>query len=183
MIEPVELRTDRLLLRPFRSRDVDDALEYRDDAEFARYLPHIPQPFTRADAEAFVALNIAEPWDRSPTFAIVLDDKVIGTVNLEVDVRCGIAMLGFAIGRRHWERGIGTEAARAAVAWALEEFDVAKIWATTDVRNARSRRLLEKLGMKCEGVLRGEELARDGRTDKAYYGLLREEWDRVKAAG
>ena len=82
---PTELHTDRLLLRPFHVGDVDDALAYRDDAEFARFLPHIPQPFTRADAEAFVALNISEPWDRSPTFAVVLGGRVIGTVNLEVD--------------------------------------------------------------------------------------------------
>jgi ribosomal-protein-alanine N-acetyltransferase len=79
-----ELRTARLLLRPFEADDVDDAMAYRNDAEFSRYLPHIPLPFTRQDAEAFVALNMSEPWDRSPTFAVVLDGKLIGTVNLEV---------------------------------------------------------------------------------------------------
>ena len=72
MVLPTEIRTERLLLRPFQSSDVDDALGYRNDAEFARFLPHIPQPFTRADAEAFVAMNTSEPWDRSPTFAVVL---------------------------------------------------------------------------------------------------------------
>ena len=60
------LRTKRLLLRPFDGRDVADAQSYRDDPEFARFLPHVPQPFTRKDAEAFVALNMAEAWERSP---------------------------------------------------------------------------------------------------------------------
>ena len=46
------LRTKRLLLRPFEPEDVDDALNYRNDPEFARFLPHIPQPYTREDAEA-----------------------------------------------------------------------------------------------------------------------------------
>src|SRR4051812_5527650 len=46
----LEIRTARLLLRSFRVTDVDDALAYRDDLEFARFLPHIPVPFTRADA-------------------------------------------------------------------------------------------------------------------------------------
>src|SRR3954470_14456695 len=75
----IQLRTRRLLLRPFETGDVADALAYRDDGEFARFLPHVPQPFTRADAETFVALNMAEPWNRSPTFAVVLDGRVIGT--------------------------------------------------------------------------------------------------------
>ena len=176
MVEPVELQTDRLLLRQFCSRDVDDVLAYRDDAEFSRYLPHIPQPFTRRHAEAFVAQNIADPWHACPTFAVVLEGTVIGTVNLDVDQAHGMAMLGFAIGRADWGKGIGSEAVRAAVAWGFEAFSLAKIWATTDARNARSQRLMEKLGMQLEGRLRSHERARDGRTDKLCYGLLRAEW-------
>jgi len=66
----LELRTPRLVLRSFRATDVDDALAYRDDPEFARFLPHIPQPFTRAHAEAFVTVNMTEPWETMPTFAV-----------------------------------------------------------------------------------------------------------------
>jgi ribosomal-protein-alanine N-acetyltransferase len=176
MVDFIELQTDRMLLRRFRPGDVDDVLAYRDDAEFTRYLPHIPQPFTRRDAEEFVARNIEEPWDLLPTFAIVLDGRVIGTVNFEIDPTHQIAMIGFAIGRQHWGKGIGYEAARAALGWAFEAFDLAKIWATTDARHVRSQRLMDKLGMQREGRLRSHERARDGRTDKIYYGLLREEW-------
>jgi hypothetical protein len=43
MVEPVELRTSRPLLRRFRPGGVDDVLAYPDDVEFNRYLPHIPQ--------------------------------------------------------------------------------------------------------------------------------------------
>jgi ribosomal-protein-alanine N-acetyltransferase len=177
MVEPVEIRTSRLLLRRFRPSDVGDSLAYRDDPEFSRYLPHISQPFTRQDAEAHVAVNIAEPWDTSPVFAIVLDGTTIGTVNFDVDPANGIAMLGYGIGRPYWGKGLGLEAVRAAVAWAFQAYDLAKIWATIDARNARSQRLLQKLGMSFEGRLRSHERARDGRADKIYYGLLRTEWD------
>src|SRR5262245_27461392 len=104
------LQTERLLLRPFREGDVDDALDYRNDAEFARFLPHIPQPFTRSDAVRFVITNMDEPWETSPTFAIELEGRLIGTVNLEVDPANQIAMLGYAIGRDHWGEGIALEA-------------------------------------------------------------------------
>jgi ribosomal-protein-alanine N-acetyltransferase len=147
----VELRTARLLLRPFRATDVDDALAYRDDPEFARFLPHVPQPFTRRDAEAFVELNMTEPWDTQPTFAVVIDERVCGTVNLEIDPPKRTAMLGYALARAHWGRGMATEAARAVVAWAWTEHDLVEIWASTDVANVRSRRVMEKLGMALAG--------------------------------
>jgi [ribosomal protein S5]-alanine N-acetyltransferase len=142
------LRTARLFLRRFRASDVDDALAYRDDPEFARFLPHIPRPFTRADAERFVETNMTEPWETLPTFAVVLDDRVIGTVNFTIDGR--VAMIGYAIARAHWGRGIATEAARAAMQWAIAEHALVEVWASTDVQNIASRRVMEKLGMTLE---------------------------------
>jgi [ribosomal protein S5]-alanine N-acetyltransferase len=171
------LHTERLLLRPFRDDDVDGALSYRNDAEFARYLPHIPQPFTRADAIRFVTTNMDELWETSPTFAIELDGRLIGTVNLEVDAANQIAMLGYAIARDHWGKGIALEAARAVVSWGFEALSLAKIWASTDARHQGSRRIMEKLGMTREGTLRAQHRDRDGsRADEVIYGLLREEW-------
>jgi [ribosomal protein S5]-alanine N-acetyltransferase len=143
----LEIRTARLLLRSFRATDVDEAHAYRDDPEFARFLPHIPQPFTRSDAEAFVAVNMTEPWETMPTFAVVLDGRLIGTCNLEIDPATRTAMLGYAIARAHWGRGIAVEAATAAMAWAFAEHDLVEIWASTHPAHVRSRRVLEKLGM------------------------------------
>jgi ribosomal-protein-alanine N-acetyltransferase len=166
------LRTARLLLRPFDRGDVDDALGYRDDVEFARFLPHVPQPFTRQDAEAFVALNMSEPWDREPTFAIVLGGKLIGTVNLTIDASRRTATLGYAIGRAWWGRGIALEAARAATEWAIATFGLIRICASTDARNQRSLRVLEKLGMVREAVHVGHHVGRDGEpVDEVVCGL------------
>jgi ribosomal-protein-alanine N-acetyltransferase len=168
----VTLQTERLILRPFVADDVNDALAYRDDAELARFLPHIPQPFTRRDAEAFVAMNMAEPWDRSPTFAVVLDDKLIGTVSFEVDAAERTAMLGYAIGRAFWGRGIAVEAARAAMEWATITFGLTRIWASTDARNVRSIRVLEKLGMARESLRVADHLGREGEpVDEVVYAL------------
>jgi ribosomal-protein-alanine N-acetyltransferase len=157
-----QLHTERLLLRPFHVGDVADAFAYRNDTEFARFLPHIPQPFTRENAEAFVALNMSEPWERSPTFAVVLDGRVIGTVNFEVNGEKGEAMLGYAIGRAWWGRGIATEAAQAAMAWAIQTFDLVRIWASTDPGNSRSMRVMQKLGMTRDPPETGDRLGREG---------------------
>ena len=181
MTQPTRLGTERLLLRPFRADDVEDALAYRDDPDFARFLPHIPQPFTRADAEAFVATNMTEPWERLPTFAVVLDGHVIGTVSFEVDPAARDAMLGYAIGRAWWGRGIATEAAHVAMTWAIEAFGLTRVHASTDVRNVRSQRVLEKLGMRRETVRIGDHVGRDGSlVDEVVYALAVAEWIRQK---
>lgn len=166
------LRTKRLLLRPFEIGDVADAHAYRDDKEFARFLPHIPQPFTRNDAEAFVVLNISEPWDRSPTFAVVLGGRVIGTVNLEVDTEMRSAMLGYAIGRSWWGQGIAPEAAQAVMAWGIATFGLTRVWASTDVRHRCSQRVLEKLDMRREAIVPGHHLGRGREViDEVVYGI------------
>ena len=172
MAARTEIRTERLLLRPFQIGDVADALAYRNDPEFARFLAHIPQPFTRSDAEALVALNMSEPWERSPTFAIVLQQTVIGTVNLEVDTTARAAMLGYAIARAWWGHGVATEATQAALTWGIEAFSLVRVWASTDSRNIRSVRVLEKLGMQRETVRAGDHVGRDGElVDELVYAL------------
>jgi [ribosomal protein S5]-alanine N-acetyltransferase len=172
MAARIELRTDRLLLRPFQTGDVADTLAYRDDEEFARFLTHIPLPFTKQHSEAFVRLNISEPWDTSPTFAVVLEGKVIGTVNLEVNPATRTAMLGYAIGRAWWGQGIATEAARAAVTWSIVTFNLSRIWASTDVRHVKSQRVMEKLGMRRESLQPAHHQGRNGESiDEVVYGL------------
>ncbi len=172
MAAPVELHTERLMLRPFQAGDVADALAYRDDAEFARFLSHIPQPFTRQDAEAFVRLNMAERWDTSPTFAVVLDGGGVGTLSGDEAQQTRAAMLGYAIGRAWWGRGIATEAARAAMDWGIDTFGLVRVWASTDVRHVKSQRVLEKLGMKRESLQAGHHVGRHGESiDEVVYGL------------
>jgi [ribosomal protein S5]-alanine N-acetyltransferase len=167
-----ELHTERLCLRAFRTEDVADASTYRNDADFVRFLRHVPHPFTRADAEAFVALNMSEDWQQSPTFAVVLDGKLIGTINLEVDRPTRTAMLGYAIGRAWWGQGLAVEAARSVLEWAAAEFELTRIWASTDARNTRSRRVLEKVGMHSETVRVGDHLGRDGQpVDEVVYHM------------
>lgn len=172
MKEGDELETERLLLRRFRATDVEDALEYRNDRAFGRFLPHIPYPFTFADAERFVTLNMSEDWQTSPTFAVVLDDKLIGTVNFEIELAKKTAMLGYAIGRKWWGRGLATEAVTAALRYACGTFSLERIWASTDVRNERSQRLLQRLGFERESVRRAGLPGREGEAvDELVYGL------------
>ena len=180
MTEPAELRTQRLLLRPFRLTDVDDVQAYAGDKEWSRFLP-LPDPYDRVHTEQYIARSFLTNWDVRPTFAIVLDDTVIGGINLTINKVQQSAELGYAIAREQWGNGFASEAARAVVGWGFEAYALAKIIAKANVENEQSWRVMERIGMTREGVLRSYRPAEhdpERRIDMAYYGVLREEWER-----
>ena len=177
--ERVELTTERLLLRPLAIGDVDDLLAYASDTEVGRYL-ELPQPYTRDDAEEYVARRVLDDWSSEAIFAMVWEQHVVGTIGLHVRARDEIAELGYLLARSVWGRGIVPEAARAVIDWGFERYALHKIFARSDVRNRQSWRVMEKLGMTREGVLRGHRKLRDEHVDDACYGVLREEWERSR---
>lgn len=176
MSERMSLATGRLQLRPWRPGDFADVLEYAGDAEFSRFLPAVPFPYTLDDAEQFVARCVAAPWDTNPRFAIVVDGRVVGSVELRVAPEDGVAEIGYAIARRCWGQGYMTEAVGAVIAWGFRSLDLAKVWAYADAKNAASWRVMEKVGMQREGFFRSHRMGRGERADIVQYGLLRAEW-------
>ncbi len=180
MPEPTEIRTERLLLRPFRLTDADDVYAYASDPEWAPYLP-LPSPYEYKHAEIHVAQSFLVSWNTHPTFAVSLDDTVIGTVQIRINAGNVTSELGYSIARRHWGKGLMVEAVAAVINWAFEEFDLVKVGARADIENRQSWRVMEKLGMKREGILRSQEppnqVNPEKRADMVHYGILREEWE------
>ena len=162
IVERVELRTERLLLRPFRPEDVRDVLAYAVDDEWRLYLLNPPQVYTRQHAEELVARYLRADWNSNPNFALVLDGRVVGHVGFVIDSRSRMAELGYSIAREHWGKGLALEATRALIDWGFATYDLARVFARADARNERSWRLMEKLGMTREGLLREEWEARRG---------------------
>lgn len=177
MIRPTELRTQRLLLRPFVLGDADDVLRYATSAEWAPYLGNAtPQPYSARDAEEFVARSVLASWDTRPTFAIVLDGAAIGAIILAIEAEHNRAEIGYSISSEHWGKGLAPEAGLAVMGWAFQVYGLDKIYARCDARNERSWRVMEKLGMAREGQLRSHEEWRQERRDILCYGILRKEW-------
>jgi len=172
------IETKRLTLRPFIMSDMDDVFEYASDSEWAKYLVNIPQPFTLKDAEEFVRrFSDSSSWDTLPMFAIVFKKKVIGEVYLnDMNLHNERAELGYDLSRAYWGKGLATEAAGAVINWAFQTYSLNKIYSTCDPRNARSIRVMEKLGMSQEGILRKHLKWNDELRDVMYCSVLRHEW-------
>jgi RimJ/RimL family protein N-acetyltransferase len=78
-----------------------------------------------------------------------------------------------------WGKGYATEAGRAAVRFGFEHLGLNKIWSCHMVRNPASGRVLAKLGMKREGLLRQHVRKNEAFEDVVARGLLREEWEKL----
>ena len=177
MTRPTELKTERLLLRPFRLSDIDDVLTYASDADWATFHP---QPFDRGAVEYMVARAMLASRDKGAEFAVVLDGRVVGLVSLAVDPSQQTAELGYEIARDVWGKGIAAEASAAVCDWGFREYGLARIDAWAHSRNKRSVRVMEKLGMTYEGMHRSSEVGRGERADEVVYAVLRDEWSGLR---
>lgn len=86
------------------------------------------------------------------------------------------AKLGYWLGVPYWNRGYMTEAVQALVGYGFTELGLNKITASHFARNPASGRVMQKLGMTQEGLLRQDVRKNDDFEDLVLYGLLAEEW-------
>ena len=174
---PEVITTARLTLRPWQLDDVDDVLSYAQDEEWSRYLRALPRPYGRSDAEQFIARQILLDRASHPSWAVCSEGSVIGGLNLRVFSQHQLVEIGYSIARLHWNKGVCTEAAGAVIDAAFENCpELNRIRAMADVANTASQRVMEKLGMTKEGVLRQNRVERGYAIDEAWWGLLRSEW-------
>lgn len=91
------------------------------------------------------------------SLAIVLRETghVIGTIGfLWVDQEHNSAEVGYSLAEEHWGKGLMTEALRALLAFGFEQMHLNRIEAQFDVRNRASGRVMQKAGMRREGIMR-----------------------------
>lgn len=173
---PRTIGTPRLRLRPYHWHDIDAVLSYATDVEWARYLP-VPHPYTPVHAEQFIAAQLLLDPLQHPSWAIEYDGRVVGGINLRFFHDHHIGELGYSLSPRLWGQGLVTEAARAVLELAFDTYPTLhRIRASADPRNTGSLRVMEKLGMRREALLRQNRLHRGEWVDEAWCGLLRSEW-------
>jgi RimJ/RimL family protein N-acetyltransferase len=84
--------------------------------------------------------------------------------------------IAYSLARQHWGKGLTTEAARSVISWAFQTYTINRIYAWSDPRNIGSWRVMEKLGMQREGLLRSHVKWHGTFRDQMYFGILRSEW-------
>lgn len=169
------LTTERLLLRPFALSDAAAVQRLAGDRAVADTTERIPHPYEDGMAESWIATH-AERFRNLEecTFAILLKDlpKLVGAVGLTLAMEHRRGELGYWIGQDYWNRGYATEASRAVIDFGFSVLGLHRIQARHMSRNPASGRVLEKLGMRHEGRLRGYTLKWGVFEDAEIYGIL-----------
>jgi RimJ/RimL family protein N-acetyltransferase len=177
------LHTPRLLLRPFAPPDATDVQRLAGAAEVAATTLGIPHPYLDGVAETWIS-GLAEQATQGVglTWAIVrrADDMLLGAITLGLHARQPRGSLGYWLGVPYWNQGFTTEAARRVMAYGFADRGLHRIEAGCFPRNRASSRVMEKIGMRYEGVLRG--YVRKGETveDVAMYAVL---WPEFRPRG
>jgi len=176
-ITGVELRTRRLLLRPWREADLEDFYAYaRVDGvgQMAGWKPHESLDESREILEMFIR--------EKKTFALEYERKAIGSVGVETYEEARYPELdledkrgreiGYVLSKDYWGQGLMPEAVRAVIRWLFDEVKLDFITVGHFTGNDRSRRVIEKCGF--EFVKAIPRNTRDGRTkDSREYILFR----------
>ncbi len=177
------IETRRLCLRGFREEDWQAVHAYSTDPEVVQYVPgEFP---AEEETRAIVRLWMDGQTDEPPRydFAVTVrpDDFVIGWCCLQIssgDRRVGELM--YVLNRNFWKHGYASEAAQAMVDYGFSKLQLHRIYATCRPENTGSWHVLEKLGMRREGLLRENVWIRGSWWDSYLYAIVDDEWKTQK---
>ena len=101
-------------------------------------------------------MRACRAWDEGKSFHWVIerkaDHELLGMITARVDDQKW--ELGYVLARSYWGKGYMTEVVKKIVDWALKQQEIYRVWSVCDVDNLASARVMEKAGMKREGILR-----------------------------
>lgn len=150
------LQTDRLTLRPFKKEDYTEVYEnYGFDKEVHKYISWIPCESLEKSRE-FVNFNVLQ-YSENPkhySWAIIYENRIVGSIAIFNVEDNDSGELGYSLGSKWWKKGINTEAVNAVLNYAFKDVGFHRIYASCHEDNIGSKRVMQKVGMSYEGILR-----------------------------
>ena len=171
------LETERLMLRRPTLADVKAIARLANDRRIAENTRRLPHPYSQDHAIEFVRGTAEER--RGTVFLIENNFVPIGVVGVDWP-EAELPELGYWLGVEHWGQGFGTEAARAAIDFTFEEFEVEHLTSGARVTNPSSRNILEKCGFQWSGVELHRFEALGSSTPVDCFRLSRSVWSSLK---
>lgn len=168
------LETERLVLRPFASTDAPAVQRLAGVREVAETTLTIPHPYPDGAAEVWIEGH-ARRWDAGEALVLALTEEaegLVGAMGLDITLAHRRAKMGYWVGVPFWNRGYATESARAMIGYAFDELGLNRIEAQYLTRNPASAKVMEKLGMRPEGIRRQHLVKWDVAEDVGLCAIL-----------
>lgn len=177
------LETERLILRRINMQDAKDIFEYSKDPEVARHVLWAAQK-DLSEAKEYCRFMMRRYRQDVPSSWGIVDKttrRLVGTIGyMDYREEHASVEVGYSLARWVWNGGYMTEALRRVIAYTFEAMDINRIEAQHELDNPSSGRVMEKCGMKKEGILR-QRLYNKGRyVDVALYAILRSDYEKAK---
>jgi len=166
------LETGRLILRKISVNDAENIFEYAKDDEVTKNLVWATHK-TIEDTKKFLAEGVGF---MPPPWAIVCktDNKVIGTISfMNYTPEHSRVEVGFVISKKYWGRGFMTEVLKEVIKFGFEKLKINRIEAFCNSENAASAKVMEKSGMKLEGMSREYLFVKGKFWDMKIYSILK----------
>jgi ribosomal-protein-alanine N-acetyltransferase len=176
----VLLETDRLILRRFCIEDADAMFRnWANDVEVTKYLTW------PAHSDVSVSKTVINSWlglyqkinHYSWTIVLKEIDEPIGSI-AAVEQRDDIGMvhIGYCIGRKWWRCGYASEALIRLVRFFFDDVGANRIETRHDPRNPNSGKVMQKAGLRYEGIFRDADINNQGVCDAARYAILADDF-------
>ncbi len=177
--ESPQFETDRLLLRRLTPADAGDYYEFASDpivtaqTTWARHI-------TVYDSIEYLE-KIMQRYEQAEEYhwGIVYKStgRLIGRTGLiRMDQTHSKAELGYVISNKYWNQGIITEATHPILSYGFQELGINRIEARCNYNNLGSYRVMEKLGMELEGILRKQLKIKGEFLDQRMYSILKDDY-------
>lgn len=182
MLKPIE--TGRLVLRELVESDFEKIHEIKSDPEVVKYLrwgPNSPEQTLRSLRKQ-IAFQTEENRQVFVMAAVLKEtNEVIANTLLMIrDAESGNAEIGYFLNSRHWNKGYGKEIVGALLELGFNVLNLHRIFATCDVDNSGSKKLLEGAGMRMEGHFIKDLKVKGEWRDNYLFALLKEEYRGVE---
>lgn len=182
MLKLPTLSSNGITLEPLTLNHASDLVEACQDGKlWLITTTSVPEPDKVIDY-----INKAEEMPDRSAFAVIdeLTGKAIGSTSyhdiLPLPRRLEIGYTWYA--KSYWRTHVNTTCKLMLLTHAFETIDYLTVGWRTDIGNHRSQQAIERLGVKKDGVIRGNRVCRDGViSDTVMYSLLKSEWPEVKA--
>lgn len=174
----ITLKTNRLTLRKFKVNDeVDMFKNYCNDSRVCEYLSW--RPHETIEKTKMYLQNTLDSYDLGLVYKWAIVDKktneVIGSIDARCDVLLRRASLGYVLGYDFWNKGLMTEAVQKVVDYLFSE-GFCRIDACHLIDNIASGLVMQKVGMKEEGILKKYVLDKYGKLqDVKMYSITKNE--------
>lgn len=173
------IESERLILRQLTSEDATDFFACQSDPEVFRYAGRSEETSLESARHMLNILFQRHQEQTMLSWAIVLKEnqRFVGRFQMEEwsdeNYR---AAVGYLLGMQYWGKGYATEALRAVIAYLFEQTTVNRIDTFAWAENVASTRVMEKAGMRFEGVARQRRFAKGAFRDLKIYAILREDF-------